>query len=171
MLFIICYIQLFFSIISKNRFFIIKNNIKTMRKLKYVMLFESYTDTDFEASNDKTQTSGKFMGKLTPKHQELLNDLKDMFIDGSFKGISSGDGGAIIGSGAGKRNVEYITFKFAFYQPTTILRVFANIKENSYTVSIENPNNSSESIEEEFKTKYDLLKFIGGMGRLKKYMK
>ncbi len=38
-------------------------------------------------------------------------------------------------------------------------------------VSVEHPSNASDNIEEEFKTKYDLLKFIGGMGRLKKYMK
>ena len=142
-----------------------------MRKLKYVKLFEAYTHTDFETSDDRTQTSGKFTGKLSPEHQNLLDDLKDMFIDGSFKGISSGDGGAIIGSNAGKRSVEYITFNFAFYSPTTILRVFVNIKENSYLVSVEHPNNASENIEEEFKTKYDLLKFIGGLYRLKKYMK
>ena len=140
-----------------------------MRKLKYVKLFEAYTDTDFETSDDKTQTSGKFTGKLTPEHQNLLDDLKDMFIEGSFKGVTSGDGGGIVGSGAGKRNVEYIVFKFAFYQPTTILYVF--VKENSYMVSVEHPNNASDNIEEEFKTKYDLLKFIGGMDRLKKYMK
>jgi hypothetical protein len=140
-----------------------------MRKLKYVKLFEAYTDTDFETSDDKTETSGKFKGKLTTEHQNLLDDLKDMFIDSSFKGVSSSDFGAIIGSGAGKRNVESLVFKFVFYQPTTILYVF--VYDNSYMVSVEHPNNASENIEEEFKTKYDLLKFIGGFGRLKKYMK
>ena len=140
-----------------------------MRKLKHIKFFEAYTDTDFETSDDKTQTSGKFTGKLTPEHQNLLDDLKEMFIEGSVKGVTSTDTGAIIGSGAGKRNVEYIVFKFAFYQPTTILYVF--VKENSYLVSVEHPNNASDNIEEEFKTKDDLLKFIGGMGRLKKYMK
>jgi len=142
-----------------------------MKKLKYIKLFENYTSTDFETSDasNKTQTSGKFIGKLTPEHQELLNDLKDIFIDGSFKGVSSSDFGDIVGSGAGQRNVDYITFQFVFYQPTTILRVFVN--ENSYSVTIEHPNNASENIEKEFKTKDDLLKFIGNMGRLKKYMK
>jgi hypothetical protein len=122
-----------------------------MRKLKYVKLFEAYTDTDFE-------TGGNFTGKLDPEHQKLLDDLKDMFIDGSFKGVSSSDSGVV--------------FKFAFYQPTTILYVF--VDDYSSMVSVEHPNNASENINKEFKfgaIYLDPLNFIRGLGRLKKYMK
>jgi hypothetical protein len=143
-----------------------------MKKLKYVKLFEAYTDTDFETRGGGKETTGKFIGKLTTDDQNFLDQLKNIFGDESFKGISSSDGGAIVGSGAGKRDVDHIVFKFAFYNPTTILYVSNSpAKVNSYSISIEHPNNASENMEKEFKTKEELLKFVSNLGRFKKHMK
>lgn len=155
--------------------------------MKYMKLFENYKDTDFETDDKESMfavgtgeggksTTGKFTGKLTPDDQSLLDELKNMFGDESFKGISSSDAGAIVGSGAGKRNVDYITFKFAFYGnkesgDTMILYVSVNKNTNSCSVSIEHPNNQDNSISKDFKTNGELVNFLKTLGRLKRYIK
>ena len=152
--------------------------------MKYIKLFEDYKDTDFEITDNPTtfskssnsdtgkSTSGKFIGNLTPEHQVLVDKLKSMFIEGSFKGITSGDFGAIVGSGAGKRDVDSITIKFAFYQPTIILYIFVskqryNVGEK-YRVSVEHPNNQSDNMSKDFSNVEEMLDFLSKLGRLDK---
>ena len=149
-----------------------------MKKSKYVKFFESYINTDF---NYKSQ----FIGKLEQEDQSFLDELKSIFIDGSFRYIYSSDGGAIVGSGAGKRNVNQISFNFILrgengsnsYRVSIDKFLGSNSgigvtsMENPYGIYITNIYDTNDLIEKSFKSKEELLKFIKESYKLRKFFK
>jgi len=128
-----------------------------MRKLKYIKLFEELMNSDFD--NKGKLISG--IDSLEPESKKLFDFLKQFF--GEEPKIGTSDMGAVIGSNAGKRDVESIRFSFRLFKGknqffVTIYHDLSSAKP--FLLSFEAHLHPESSYEKEFSNQKELISFI-----------